>query len=105
MTIAMEAGRMRIALPDLDAAVRAGREALLAHQRPDGHWLFELEADATIPAEYILLRHYRGEPDDLALESKIGAYLRRRVRTADGHFLKVVRLILAPASRPILPSR
>ena len=23
---------------------------------PDGHWVFELEADATIPAEYVLLR-------------------------------------------------
>ena len=30
-------------------------------QRPDGHWVFELEADATIPAEYVLLRHYLGE--------------------------------------------
>src|SRR6185369_334828 len=36
-----------------------------------------LEADATIPAEYVLLRHYLGEPDDLELERKIGVYLRR----------------------------
>jgi len=67
----------RFAAPDLDEAVRIGRAALLTRQRSDGHWLFELEADATIPAEYILLRHYRGEADDLALESKIAAYLRR----------------------------
>src|SRR5699024_7082198 len=40
-------------------------------------WCFELEADATIPAEYILLRHFRAEPDDLALEAKIAVYLRR----------------------------
>jgi squalene-hopene/tetraprenyl-beta-curcumene cyclase len=39
--------------------------------------VFELEADATIPAEYLLLRHYLGEPDDLELERKIGVYLRR----------------------------
>ncbi|NIX78238.1 squalene--hopene cyclase [Microvirga terricola] len=78
MTIVMKAERTKIALRDLDAAVRAGREALLSHQRPDGHWIFELEADVTIPAEYILLRHYRGEPDDLELEFKIGAYLRRK---------------------------
>ena len=35
-------------------------QALLACQRPDGHWVFELEADATIPAEYVLLKHYLG---------------------------------------------
>ena len=49
----------------------------MATQRADGHFLFELEADATIPAEYVLLRHYLGEPVDAALEQKIAAYLRR----------------------------
>ena len=51
-------------------------EGLLAHQREDGHWAFELEADATIPAEYVLLRHFLGERDP-ALEARIAAYLRR----------------------------
>ena len=46
-------------------------------QQPDGHWVFELEADATIPAEYVLLRHYLGEPVDAELEAKIAVYLRR----------------------------
>ena len=46
-------------------------------QHRDGHWVFELEADATIPAEYVLLRHYLGEPVDAQLEAKIAAYLRR----------------------------
>ncbi len=39
--------------------------------------MFELEADATIPAEYVLLRHYLGEPDDLELEARDRRYLRR----------------------------
>ena len=39
-------------------------------QQPDGHWVFELEADATIPAEYVLLRHYLGEPVDAELEAQ-----------------------------------
>ena len=39
--------------------------------------MFELEADATIPAEYVLLRHYLGEDGRRALEAKIGNYLRR----------------------------
>ena len=49
----------------------------------DGHFVFELEADATIPAEYVLMRHYRGEPVDAALEAKIARYL-RRIQSADG---------------------
>jgi len=62
---------------DLDRSIDAATNALLACQREDGHWLFELEADATIPAEYVLLRHYLGEPVDAALEAKIAVYLRR----------------------------
>ena len=61
----------------VDRSIEAATGALLALQRPDGHWVFELEADATIPAEYVLLRHYLAEPVDAALEAKIGAYLRR----------------------------
>jgi squalene-hopene/tetraprenyl-beta-curcumene cyclase len=61
----------------IDAAVASTREALLRRQAADGHWVFELEADATIPAEYIMLEHYLGEIDP-ALERKIANYLRRR---------------------------
>ena len=66
-----------LAAPDLDASVHRAADALLQRQRPDGHWVFELEADATIPAEYILLRSYLAEPDAPELERKIGVYLRR----------------------------
>jgi squalene-hopene/tetraprenyl-beta-curcumene cyclase len=61
----------------LDHSIAAAAAALLALQRSDGHWVFELEADATIPAEYVLLRHYLGEPIDAVIEGKIAAYLRR----------------------------
>jgi squalene-hopene/tetraprenyl-beta-curcumene cyclase len=61
----------------LDRSIEAATAALLALQQGDGHWVFELEADATIPAEYVLLRHYLGEPVDVALEAKIASYLRR----------------------------
>ena len=59
-----------------DRIGRAAR-ALIDRQQPDGHWVFELEADATIPAEYVLMRHFRGEPLDAELERKIAVYLRR----------------------------
>ena len=61
----------------LEAAISRATSALLARRRDDGHWCFELEADATIPAEYVLMRHFRGEPVDAVLEAKIAAYLRR----------------------------
>ena len=59
------------------AAIGAARDALLTQQKGDGHWVFELEADATIPAEYVLLVHYLAETPNPELERKIGVYLRR----------------------------
>ncbi|WP_321798093.1 squalene--hopene cyclase [Burkholderia sp. BCC1988] len=67
----------------LDAAVAGATDALLAAQNADGHWVYELEADSTIPAEYVLLVHYLGETPNLELERKIGKYL-RRIQQADG---------------------
>jgi squalene-hopene/tetraprenyl-beta-curcumene cyclase len=69
--------------PGVDEALEQALAALLAHQRDDGHWLFELEADATISAEYVLLVHYLGEPPDLQLEARIARYL-RRLQNPDG---------------------
>jgi len=60
-----------------DRAATDATRALLGLQRQDGHWVFELEADCTIPAEYVLLRHFRAEPVDAVLERKIAVYLRR----------------------------
>ncbi|CEF41509.1 squalene-hopene cyclase [Acetobacter senegalensis] len=60
----------------LDRAVTNAHAALGKRQQADGHWVYELEADATIPAEYVLLEHYLDRIDD-ALEQKIGNYLRR----------------------------
>ncbi|MGF6958712.1 squalene--hopene cyclase [Paraburkholderia youngii] len=61
----------------LDASITRATDAILAAQQPDGHWIYELEADATIPAEYVLLVHYLGETPNLELEQKIARYLRR----------------------------
>jgi squalene-hopene/tetraprenyl-beta-curcumene cyclase len=67
----------RIADDVLDRSIASATAALLDRQQADGHWVFELEADCTIPAEYVLLRHFRAEPVDAALEAKIAVYLRR----------------------------
>src|ERR1700760_653391 len=67
----------------LEASIGSATRALTDLRQPDGHWVFELEADCTIPAEYVLLRHYLGEPVDGVLEGKIANYL-RRVQGAHG---------------------
>jgi squalene-hopene/tetraprenyl-beta-curcumene cyclase len=66
----------------VDALIRQAGAALRERQQPDGHWVFEFEADATIPAEYVLLWHFLGEPD-AGKEAKIGRYL-RRIQRDDG---------------------
>jgi squalene-hopene/tetraprenyl-beta-curcumene cyclase len=83
MTLALDEKHAVLPQSLSDAPVETAAMALLMAQQSDGHWLFELEADATIPAEYVLLRHYRGEPVDAVLEEKIGVYL-RRVQGAHG---------------------
>ncbi len=56
-------------------AIEKGNKALLKLQHRDGYWCFELEADCTIPSEYILMMHFMDEVD-VELEKKIGVYLR-----------------------------
>ena len=75
-------GEATLAGAELERAIEAAERALLDLQKDDGHWVFELEADATIPAEYILLEHYLDEIDD-ARQAKIGVHL-RRIQNADG---------------------
>lgn len=62
---------------ELDYIIEDSSGKLLEEQRRDGHWLFELEADATIPSEYILLNHFLDEIDD-AVEKRLAAYIRSR---------------------------
>ncbi|HXC22900.1 MAG TPA: hypothetical protein VNV13_15555, partial [Steroidobacteraceae bacterium] len=42
----------------LDRAIAEARDALMAQQHEQGYWLYELEADCTIPAEYIMMMHF-----------------------------------------------
>ena len=67
----------------LERAIETAVGALCARQHQDGHWVFELEADATISAEYILLQCFLGEAKP-ELEAKIASYLRRRQEAHGG---------------------
>src|SRR6516162_7695093 len=77
MNIALDLSEVAPSQEALERHIARATKALLARQHEDGHWCFELEADATIPAEYVLLRHFRGEKPDLELERLIDVYLRR----------------------------
>ncbi len=61
----------------LDQAIEDASARLLSARHDDGHWCFELEADCTIPAEYVMLGHFLDEID-VAREAGIGRYLRAR---------------------------
>ena len=62
---------------ELERAIVRANDALLALQHSDGHYRFDLEADCTIPAEYILMMHYMNDIDE-ELEAKISVFLRSR---------------------------
>ena len=60
---------------ELNEAVARAGAALSRRQNADGHWVFPLEADATIPSEYVLLEHFLDRIDE-PLQQHIGVYLR-----------------------------
>jgi squalene-hopene/tetraprenyl-beta-curcumene cyclase len=69
---------------DLNKAISRAQDKLLSLQDKDGYWVFELEADCTIPSEYIMMMHYLGEIDE-SLQAKIAVYLRSR-QTEEGYY-------------------
>lgn len=82
-TVVAGAGGAGAVRPErLNAALDRARSSLLARQDQSGYWCYELEADCTIPAEYILMLHYLGEAEP-ALEGKLAVYLREH-QGADG---------------------
>jgi squalene-hopene/tetraprenyl-beta-curcumene cyclase len=67
----------------LNKAINSAKKNLLSKQSNDGHWVYELEADCTIPAEYILMNHFTGEIDN-DKEEKIAEYLRAQQNEEGG---------------------
>lgn len=68
----------------LNSAIERAQAKLLSLQNSAGYWVFELEADCTIPAEYIMMMHYLDDIDE-TLQAKIAVYLRSR-QNADGSY-------------------
>lgn len=68
----------------LNKAIERAQNKLLSLQHSAGYWVFELEADCTIPSEYIMMMHYLDDID-LELQRKIAVYLRSR-QNPDGSY-------------------
>ncbi len=58
-----------------DTALEKAAATLLSSQQPSGYWVFDLEADVTIPSEYVFLRRILQKP----LENKIAERLRNYI--------------------------
>ncbi len=67
----------------LEEKFSKARSSLLSVQNEDGHWCFPLEADCTIPAEYILMMHFMDEVD-VILEQKIARFIRQQQAVSHG---------------------
>ncbi|MGU3540377.1 squalene--hopene cyclase [Methylobacterium sp. A54F] len=66
-----------ISLDDVERGIASATRALTGLAQADGHICFELEADATIPSEYILFHQFRDSKPKPGIEPKIGNYLKR----------------------------
>ena len=62
---------------DIAAAALDSSKTSLLGRCLDDHWCFELEADSTIPSEYILMQHFLGRSEK-KLAKKISKYICRR---------------------------
>lgn len=63
---------------ELDNAISRALEHILSLQHDDGYWVFDLEADVTIPAEYILLQRFLGRKIRPDLQQRFKNYILRR---------------------------
>jgi squalene-hopene/tetraprenyl-beta-curcumene cyclase len=48
----------------LQTAVERARKRLLCLQKPDGHWVGELQGDTILESEYVILMAFLGKEND-----------------------------------------
>ena len=67
----------------LSKVIQQSYAAMLAAQHKDGFWCFELEADCTIPAEYIMMMHFIGDIK-VDIQRKLANYLKEHQSESGG---------------------
>jgi squalene-hopene/tetraprenyl-beta-curcumene cyclase len=65
-------------IESLKESIAKSREHILSLQNAKGYWVFALEADTTIPSEYILLQRFLGREIAPEVKDRLANYLRRR---------------------------
>lgn len=78
MTVALKTAPVSKSMKVLDGVIEKACDHLLSLQHSKGYWLFDLEADATIPSEYLLLQRFLNREIPEGHKEKIVHYLRRR---------------------------
>lgn len=68
----------------LHEGISRALDHLLSLQSAEGYWVFNLEADVTIPSEYILLQRFPGRAIKPELGESIGRYIRRSQHPGGG---------------------
>ncbi len=63
---------------NLNGVAEASATLLASRQKEDGHWVFDLEADVTIPAEYVMLHRFIGRSLSPGMEPRLSSYLLER---------------------------
>jgi len=77
----------KLALGRLEKSIARIRRYVLGVQDPlEGFWVDQLEADVTIPAEYLMFRHYLGRVD-LEKERKIVNYIKSNQMEDGGWYI------------------
>src|SRR5262249_30009107 len=69
--------------PDVRRAVERARQNLLDRQKPDGHFVGELQGDTILESEYVLLLTFLGRAADAAVE-KCARYIRQHHQSDGG---------------------
>lgn len=72
-----------VAPEGLSTAIESACQRLFDDQNDDGHWLYECEADCTIPAEYIMMMHFVDDIDT-DVQERVARYIRSRQATHGG---------------------
>lgn len=62
----------------LDHVISKAQDHILSLLKPEGYWVFDLEADVTIPSEYLLLQRFLNRDISPRLSEKITRYIRNR---------------------------
>ena len=58
----------------MQRALERARQCLLSQQKPDGHWVGELQGDTILESEYLLLMAFLGREDEDRCR-KIASYI------------------------------